>query len=136
MRRDDDSSARMSQRRRRRSGVNDGDHTMKRSILCAAALALVGTLPAHAGDVNPQRQVVVSYGDINVKQVTGARILLSRIDMAADDVCGPAPDMRELSAWKSFRDCRKTAMGNAVASLPFDLAAMMERPESETLASR
>ena len=109
---------------------------MQRSILCAAALALVGTFQAQAGDINPPRQIVVSYGDINVRQASGARILLSRIDMAADNVCGPEPDMRDLGAWRSFRACRKTAMDNAMASLPFNLLAMIERPTSETLASR
>ena len=109
---------------------------MTRSILCAAALALVGTLQAQAGDINPQRQIVVSYDDINVRQPAGARILLARIDIAARDVCGPAPDMRQLGAWESYRACAKTAADNAMAALPFNLMAMIERPQAETLASR
>ena len=110
---------------------------MKRSILGIAALALVGSFQAQAGDINHERQVVVRYDDINVKQASGARILLARIDEAADNVCGPQPDIRQLGAWKSFRDCRKTAMDTAMASLPFDLMAAIDRPNRpEALASR
>ena len=117
-------------------GVNDGEYTMQRSILCAAALALVGTFQAQAGEIDTQRQIVVSYDDINVRQPAGARILLSRIDVAARDVCGPQPDMRQLGAWESYRACTKTAMDNAMSALPFNLMAMIDRPQAETLASR
>src|SRR5271155_4552854 len=104
-------------------GVNDGEHTMQRSILCAAALALVGTFQAQAGEINPQRQVVVRYDDINVRQPAGARILLARLDFAAKNVCGPAPDMRELGAWESYRACTKSATDTAMSALPFNLMA-------------
>ena len=118
-------------------GVNDGEHTMQRSILCAAALALVGTaFQAQAGDINSQRQIVVSYDDINIHQPAGARILLTRIDVAARNVCGPTPDMRQLGAWETYRACTKTATDNAMSALPFNLMAMIERPQAETLASR
>jgi len=98
---------------------------MKRSILCAAALALVGTFQAQAGDINPQRQVVVRYDDINVKQATGARILLARLEAAAKNVCGPRPD---LGAWETYRSCTKTAMRTAMSALPFDLMANIDSP--------
>ncbi len=116
-------------------GVNDGEYTMQRSILCAAALALVGTFQAQAGEINPQRQVVVSYDDINIHQATGARTLLARIDIAADDVCGPAPNMRQLGEWKAFRDCRKTAMDNAMAALPVNLMASLQN-DTQMIAQR
>ena len=110
---------------------------MNRSILFAAAFALAGTISAQAGDMNQQRQTVVRYDDINVKQAAGAQILLARLDRAAKDVCGPAPDMRELGAWSSYKACTRTATDHAVASLPFDLMANLNaHGENETLALR
>jgi UrcA family protein len=134
--RDDDSCACIA-KKASAVGASDGDHTMKRSILGFAALALVGSFQAQAGEINSERRVIVRYDDINVREAAGARILLARIDQAADDVCGPAPDMRQLGMWESFRDCRKTAMDNAMASLPFNLMAAIEHPDRpEALASR
>jgi len=108
---------------------------MNRSILCVAALALAGTISAHAGELNQQRQAVVRYDDINVKQAVGAQILLARLDRAAKDVCGPAPDMRELGAWATYKACTRTATDRAVASLPFDLMASLDT-QTQTLALR
>ena len=110
---------------------------MNRSILFAAAFALAGTISAQAGETDQQRQTVVRYDDINVKQVAGAQILLARLDRAAKDVCGPAPDMRDLGAWTTYKACTKTAMDKAMSALPFDLMATIEHPsQPEALASR
>jgi UrcA family protein len=109
---------------------------MNRSILCAAALALAGTISAHAGEVSEQRQTVVRYDDINVKQAAGAQVLLARLDRAAETVCGPAPDMRALGAWEAYKSCTKTASNHAVAALPFDLMASLKGNSETAVASR
>jgi UrcA family protein len=110
---------------------------MTRLMHCAATLALLAATPVLAGQSGGERQMIVGYDDINVRQPAGAQILVARIDAASHVVCGPAPDMRELSAWPAYRSCTSKAMDRAVASLPFDLMAALEVSHAnEAVASR
>lgn len=109
---------------------------MKLLIVCATSLSVLAVLPAAAGPLAQERQVVVHYGDINVKQPVGAKILLARIDAASHEVCGPSPDLRQIGQWQAYKVCAQTAADQAVASLPFDLMTALQGSLRETVASR
>jgi UrcA family protein len=108
---------------------------MMKSMICASAFVFSCAVSANAGQFDTPRQTVVRYDDINVRESAGALILLARIEAATKDVCGPAPDLRDLGAWERFRACTKTARDKAVASLPFDLTAAMNN-NSAMMAQR
>lgn len=108
---------------------------MMKSMICASVFAISCVFSANAGQLNTPRHMVVRYSDINVHESAGARILLARIEAATEQVCGPAPLIRDLSAWPKYRECTRTARDKAVASLPFDLMAAVNN-DSETMAQR
>ena len=108
---------------------------MIRSLFCAAALAMSGFASAQAASLSQPREAVVHYDDVNVRQPAGAQVLLARIDAAAHDVCGPTPDMRDLTAWHLYRNCVRTSTDHAVASLPFDVMANLNS-DGQTIAQR
>lgn len=108
---------------------------MNRLFVSIAVLAMISAGSVHAGEATAQRQMSIRYDDINVKEAAGARILLARIEMASRDVCGPAPDIRNLDGWQLFKACEKKAVDKAVASLPFDLMASINS-NAEAVAQR
>ncbi len=64
-----------------------------------------------------ERKIAVSYADINISNPSGAAILLDRIALAAKNVCGPEPDIRDLTAHRLYDSCYKSAMNKSVASV-------------------
>lgn len=106
---------------------------MTRSIFLATAFAFALTASASAGEA--PRQAIVRYDDINIHQKAGARVLFDRIEVAAGEVCGPAPDIRALKLWGMYKDCVRTAQQHAIASLPFDMAAALQS-DVQTVAAR
>jgi UrcA family protein len=61
------------------------------TLMAAAALALVAALPALAqidGDAAP-RKISVRYADLDLAKPRDARTLVSRIRIAANELCGP-----------------------------------------------
>ena len=87
-------------------------------VLCLAAAA---TMPcaapvlAQTSDTVPS--VSVKYGDLNIGSPAGARLLLKRIEAAANTACGGAPDIRQLNQWASFEACRRSAVARAVVAV-------------------
>jgi UrcA family protein len=108
---------------------------MMKPLICASVLAVSCAFSAQAGQMDEPRQTLVRYDDINIHESAGARILLGRIEAATRDVCGPAPDQRQLGAWVTYRSCMSTARDRAVASLPFNLMAQIAS-QNETVAVR
>lgn len=104
-------------------------------VRSVAAFAILFACGAQAGEISPQRQMAIRYDDINVKEAAGAQILLARIETASRDVCGPAPDIRNLNGWQLYKGCEKKAVDKAVASLPFDLMASLKN-NAEDVAQR
>jgi len=91
--------------------------------LLISALALTG-LVASNQSANAQtpfsvktRQMVVSFGDLNVHSEADARVLLNRLRMAARIVCGSAPMFGDLNDQAFYDACRKNALDNAVATV-------------------
>jgi UrcA family protein len=77
---------------------------------CVGAL-LFSVGAAHAASTE---RVVVYYGDLNLSAPTGVKSLYSRIKRAAQLVCGPAPDARELERAWVYERCTSASFDDAV----------------------
>jgi len=96
------------------------------SLLAAAAGAvLLGAAPLGAtaspavepvvtASTDAVPTVAVKYGDLNVATERGARILLGRIRLAADEVCPAAADIRDLNRVAARNRCMRQAIERAV----------------------
>ena len=73
--------------------------------------------PAQADDEAP-RQAAASFADLNLDTAQGQAILAARIHRAAEAVCGPEPDSRDVKALMAFRGCMKQSVDTAVAAIP------------------
>lgn len=85
-------------------------------LLAAAPLLATAAQPGERnavalGDDAPAK--VVRYGDLNLTTDGGARVLLERIQLAADTVC-PAADNRDLGRFMAHRRCVRLAIAQAV----------------------
>ncbi|HEY4030166.1 MAG TPA: UrcA family protein [Caulobacteraceae bacterium] len=83
----------------------------------AALTLLAGPALAQNDDPTPQR-AAVSYADLNLNTETGQAILATRIHRAAETVCGPEPDSRDLRRQAPYRQCLKQSVEAAVAAIP------------------
>lgn len=84
-----------------------------------AAFAFVTFLvcinPGHA--LAAQRDMTVSYADLDLTRPAGVETLLTRVRHAAKAVCGGQPDMRDLTMSEHYNACRQAAVENAVRSI-------------------
>jgi UrcA family protein len=85
------------------------------TLTIAAAAALMIAAAAAAQTSEAPISVSVHYADLNISQAAGARTLLQRIQSASIPACGGAPDIRLLAERAAFEQCRKAAIGQAVA---------------------
>jgi UrcA family protein len=86
----------------------------------AVAFAVVtllsgGALAQTFGDT---QRMSVSYADLDLKTPGGQGELVARIHRAAERVCGPAPDQRDVKAMMAFERCMKKSVDTAVAAIP------------------
>ena len=99
---------------------------MNRMITCTFAVFALATT---VGSVNAAEyngavpQMTVSYADLDIAHAAGAQILLQRLNMAANSVCGGQPDIRNLTAQERYRDCFNEAMNNAIGAVHSPLVA-------------
>ena len=84
------------------------------ALTLTAGSALAAPVQADDGP----RQAAVSYADLNLNTETGKAILVARIHRAAEAVCGPEPDSRDLERLPSYRACMKQSVDTAVAAIP------------------
>jgi UrcA family protein len=73
--------------------------------------------PAQADDEAP-RQATVSYADLNLNTAGGQAVLTARLHRAAEAVCGPEPDSRDVKAQMAFQRCMKQSLNTAIAGVP------------------
>lgn len=99
---------------------------MTRITACTfAAFALV-TAAGSANAAEYDRatpQMTVSYADLDISRPAGAQILLQRLGMAANAVCGGQPDVRNLRMQGFYRACFSDAMNGAIAAVHSPLVA-------------
>ena len=95
--------------------------TTRRTCAAAAALILISapafSKPVHTDEDAP-RQAAASYADLNLNTARGQAILVARIHRAAEAVCGPEPDSRDLARAPADRQCMKQRVDAAVAAIP------------------
>jgi UrcA family protein len=93
------------------------------STLAVFALATtVGSVNA-AEYSRAMPQMTVSYADLDITHAAGAQILLQRINMAANSVCGGRPDVRDLKMQGYYGACFSEAMNGAIAAVQSPLVA-------------
>ena len=103
----------------------------------AAAAALSCAAPVFAQTSDAVLSASVKYGDLDIGSPLGARVLLERIEAAANGVCGGAPDIRQLTQWASFEACRRSAVARAVVAVDSPmLTALTHHRSSATFAAR
>jgi UrcA family protein len=107
-------------------------------IYLAACFVLSSGLVTYAAQTGPVgRQVVVHYSDLDMSHQPGAQILLARLENAASQTCGGAPDIRDLNGQAAYRVCLKDTMDRAVASVPTSLLAGLHGlPAPNVIAAR
>jgi len=64
------------------------------------------------------RTVTIDYAYIAYEKEAGARVLLSRIEAAANVVCGGTDGRMPLDWRLRYRSCKQQAMDRAVAEIP------------------
>jgi UrcA family protein len=105
------------------------------SLLAASALA--ASTPASAQSPSDPVRVTVSYGDLNIDRPKGAKVLIHRIQTAANLACGGAPDARVLAEQANFDACRRRAIATAVTAVGSPTLSAMAGPIAGTrLATR
>jgi UrcA family protein len=99
----------------------DKTMTTRYALAALAALTLISgrafARPAQTDGETP-RQAAVSYADLNLNSAEGQAILVARIHRAAEAVCGPEPDSRDLKRLMPYRQCMKQSVETAVAAIP------------------
>ena len=93
--------------------------------IVGTALVAAGLIAgaAHADSGLIRKDVQVSYHDLNLSTEAGARALLVRIELAANEACGNSPffyssySLAPALADKEFATCRANAINSAVSSL-------------------
>lgn len=89
------------------------------SILMTIFAGAIFSAPAHAQvpAAAPGKQVAVHYADLDLTRHDGAAALIVRIEAAAAQACGPAPDIRELSRSDLYRKCIADGVARGVAAV-------------------
>jgi len=83
----------------------------------AAATALTGAARAQVPVSAPEKQIAVSYPDLDISHRAGAAELITRMHAAAAQACGPAPDIRQLAPSRAYRQCISDAVARGVADV-------------------
>jgi UrcA family protein len=95
---------------------------MKPLMKAAVATAVVAavSVPVQAGgSAAPAnaRSMTVSYADLDLSGQAGVDALYSRLRTAADQVCGPKGDGRDLTRRFVWKQCYEAALDNAVRTV-------------------
>jgi UrcA family protein len=77
-------------------------------LACAASSGRVVAQPAQF------TTKTVAFGDLNLDSDQGAKILYARLRHAAQDVCVPLEDSRELSRKANWQTCVDSALASAI----------------------
>jgi UrcA family protein len=126
--------------------------TMNRTVPTFTALAALGliavaqpasaqSLQLHAGYSHDPSKVVtythIDSADIDPNSAAGARMLLQRIEAAADAVCGGEAKAVSKSQKRDYADCRSEAVAGAVSKMGAPaLTQMAATRRRELLAAR
>ena len=110
-------------------------------LIAIAQPASAQSLQLHAGySHDPSKRVTytrIDSADVDPNSAAGARVLLQRIETAADAVCGGEANATSKSQQRSYVDCRSDAISGAVSTMGAPaLKAMAARRSRDVLAAR
>lgn len=92
--------------------------TLKSLIRTALVVLIIGSGTAFADSAQPKTldrdAVHVRYGDLNLANPEGTRVLYRRISAAARNVCGPNFAQWYPSVRSGWKDCYKATVDHAV----------------------
>ena len=98
-------------------------HLARPALLAFASAAALYAAPALAQTDEAAPAMTVRYGDLDLNAPAGARAMLQRIDVAAADVCGGMPDIRDPGRLAAFDRCRTAAAHRAVSEVDAPLVS-------------
>lgn len=101
----------------------------------AAATFLSGASQAEISSPSPAKQIAVNYSDLDVSRPAGAEVLITRMRAAAAQVCGPAPDVRDLVMYRFYRQCMAETVDRAVASVNAPMVTELYRGKATEIAA-
>ena len=110
---------------------------MKKSLtlVALAFMSLCSAAQAEQGDSLYLHHLDVSYGDLNLANPDGARMMFGRIKLAASAVCGGAPDsMLDLTSRRFYKTCVRAATADAMSQLKAPLVSQHYRETDARLA--
>ena len=90
---------------------------MSRSVLAGvitATLIAATAAPAFADQPGSAQKSVIDYSGIDVSSASGAKIVLRKIERAAERVCGVRCGMKTLEEIRLERRCVEDAVENAI----------------------
>jgi UrcA family protein len=107
----------------RRAEMKEDAMRIAGAIGLAAALSTLAVVQVRAetytSETDAQRRTVVRIGDLNLATPTGASTLRTRLQSAAEKVCGPRPqNPLDLAAAGQFRGCVSETFERAMAAAP------------------
>jgi UrcA family protein len=88
----------------------------------AESPAMTTTVDAHqrGADVEVRRKVV-RFADLSLAREAGVKVLYRRLHAAAQEVCSPLSGSRDLTLQMQWRECRDTAVKDAIAEIDHPL---------------
>lgn len=93
---------------------------MSRTVLAGiitATLIAAPVAPAFADQIKSTHQAVVDYSGIDVTTPAGAKIVLQKIERAAERACGVRAGVKTLEEIRYERSCVTNAVENAIESV-------------------
>lgn len=92
-----------------------------RYVACSAVAALTFGVAAHAGDSATTQsgvhQTVIRYSDLDLSRDADVRVLYSRLQNGANEVCGQYRDARDLRTKRQYSACYQDTLSRAVDSV-------------------
>ncbi|MEQ1865442.1 MAG: UrcA family protein [Micropepsaceae bacterium] len=114
----------------------------KPMVACALAFLsfsfVANAEPVRLGVEGTAPYASVPYGDLNLSNPAGAKVMMQRITFAATRMCGGTPDIREIRERVMFKSCVHEAKNDAVHQLNTPLVTELfleEKAKEDQLAS-
>lgn len=87
------------------------------TLVTLALMAAPVAARAETAATAPPKQETVSYADLDLSREAGAKILIARMQAAAERVCGPAPVLADLKFHAIYTHCVRETVQRSVASV-------------------
>ena len=106
-----------------------------RSVTLVVALALPGAVLAQDRQSMDVRTMTVHYADLNIATASGATTLYHRIIGAARNVCGEEGYELDLDARRSWDDCFRSAVNDAVEKVHSPLLTAVHHKSTPSVSA-